>query len=130
MSTLICQNDQRREQVRAKPKLNGLDYLEVSDDQKTLTVYFLGKAPEELPDKDCGDYFRVEGGRRVRDIRITKGTVTRVKDPELDDWVTLTLNRYGDFSIYTLRIVNTEDIDPRYDHLDFSFKINCPSDLD
>lgn len=130
MSTLICQNDQRREQVRAKPKLNGLDYLEVSNDQTTLTVYFLGKAPEELPDKDCGDYFRVEGGRRVRDIRITKGTVNRVKDPELDDWVTLTLNRYGDFSTYTLRLVNTEDIDPRYDHLDFSFKINCPSDLD
>lgn len=130
MSTLICQNDQRREQVRAKPKLNGLDYLEVSDDQKALTVYFLGKAPEDLPDKDCGDYFRVEGGRRVRDIRITKGTVTRDKDSALDDKVTLTLNRYGDFSIYSLRIVNTGGIDPRYDHLDFSFKINCPSDLD
>jgi hypothetical protein len=131
MTTLICQNDQRREQVRAKPKLNGLDYLEVSNDQTTLTVYFLGKAPEELPDKDCGDYFRVEGGRRVRDIRITKGTVTRIKDPELDDWVTLTLNPRGDFSTYTLRLVDTQEwIDPRYDHLDFSFKINCPSDLD
>ena len=31
-----------------QPALNGLDYLEVSDDQRTLTVYFLGKAPREL----------------------------------------------------------------------------------
>ena len=57
--------------MRAKPKLNGLDYLEVSDDQVTLTVYFLGKAPQQLTEQNCKEHFKIEGGRRVRDIRIT-----------------------------------------------------------
>jgi len=48
MKTSICKKDLRREEVRAKEKLNGLDYLEVSDNQLTLTVYFLGKAPQQI----------------------------------------------------------------------------------
>lgn len=127
MTALICQNDQRRERVRAKSRLNGLDYLEVSNDQKTLTVYFLGKVPQLL----AAANFRIDGGRRVRDIQVISAYTERNPDPELDDVVTLALNRYGDFSTYTLRLVAVqEQIDPHYDHLDFSFKIDCPSDLD
>lgn len=127
MSTLICQNDQRRERVRAKARLNGLDYLEVSADQQTLTVYFLGKAPQPLTVAN----FKIEGGRRIPDIRVTAVRIESNPDPELDDVVTLTLNHYGDFSTYTLRLVGVQErIDPHYDHLDFSFKIDCPSDLD
>ncbi len=131
MSTSICRNDQRREQVRAKPKLNGLDYLEVSNDQVTLTVYFLGKAPQQLTEQNCKDHFKIEGGRRVRDIRVDSAQIHRDRDPELDDWVRLRLNRYGDFSTYTLRLIDAKEwIDPRYDHLDFNFKTDCPNDLD
>ena len=36
----------------------------------------------------------------------------------------------GDFSTYTVRLVNIKNIDPRYASADFSFKVNCPSDLD
>ena len=48
MNTLICLSEQRREAVRQHTRLNGLDYLEVGSDQRTLTVYFLGKAPVSL----------------------------------------------------------------------------------
>src|SRR4029450_2831940 len=41
----ICIEEGRREKVRAA-NLNGLDYVEVKgDEQRTLEVYFLGKAP-------------------------------------------------------------------------------------
>jgi hypothetical protein len=51
-------------------------------------------------------------------------------DPERDDCLVVKLDKYGDFSTYSLRLTGLETIDPRYDHVDFSFKINCPSDLD
>jgi len=66
MSALICHNEQRRERVRQHRQLNGIDYLEVSKDQRTLTVYFLGKAPVEIGAKNV----RIEGGRRIQNIRV------------------------------------------------------------
>jgi len=49
MSTtdLTCSNEGRREEVR-KTTLFGLDYVEVSDDQLTLEVFFLGRAPQKI----------------------------------------------------------------------------------
>jgi hypothetical protein len=127
MKANICQQDFRREDVRTRTSLNGLDFLEVSDDQLHLTVYFLGKAPGTL----SVDNFIIEGGRRIHTIKILSLSIHRVDDPELDDTVTLNLDRYGDFSIYTLRLVNTEEpVDPFYNRLDFSFKVNCPNELD
>ena len=133
---LTCQKERRRETVRGK-RLNGLDYLEVSDDQLTLTVYFLGKAPEEIEKENV----RIEGGRRVHDIRVHDLRVHREDEPDLDDWMEVVVSRPGDFSTYTLRVVEldeegqlTEDpmsgFDPRYSRLEFSFKASCPSDLD
>jgi len=127
MKTVECRNEVRREQIRATSHLNGLDYLDVSDDQLVLTVYFIGHAPHRLNKNN----FLIEGGRRIRDIQVTSVQIIRNPDPELDDAVKLTLDRYGDFSTYTLRIVNVmEPIDPLYDSLEFTFKINCPRDLD
>jgi hypothetical protein len=125
-STLVCKDDKRRERVR-KANLNGLDYVEVSDDQPILEVYFLGRAPQNLTKEN----FVIEGGLRVRDVRI-KSLEVHHRDPKStqDDWVTLKLNHDGDFSIYTLRLVSVPDVDPFYDRLDFSFHANCPSDLD
>ncbi len=134
--TLICRNEQRREAVRAE-YLNGLDYLEVSEDQRTLTVYFLGKAPEEIEKANV----RVEGGRRVGGIRVLDLRTHREDDPDLDDWMDVVVNQPGDFSTYTLSVVELNEegrptevpmpgFDPRYSRLEFSFKVGCPSDLD
>ncbi|MCI0397897.1 MAG: hypothetical protein L0322_23615, partial [Chloroflexi bacterium] len=45
-----CQSDDRRNAVRTtlkdgKPVLNGIDFLEVSEDQTTLTVHFIHNLP-------------------------------------------------------------------------------------
>ncbi|MBZ5506415.1 MAG: putative baseplate assembly protein [Acidobacteriia bacterium] len=130
---LCCQRDERREAVRQLIGWNGLDYVEVvDDDQLTLNLYFLGKLPPELsrPGPGLEKYLRLEGGRRVTGIRIVH--VDPVTDPDTtrDEYLTLTVEKYGDFSTYTLRLVGVERVDPQYDHVDFSFKINCPSDLD
>ena len=135
MSALICHNELRRERVRQHRELNGIDYLEVSKDQLTLTVYFLGKAPVEIDPQNL----RIEGGRRVQNIRVTNVQVHNFKQIEFDDYMEVQVDKPGDFSKYTLRIVekNTDgkwqthsDFDPRYDHLEFNFKVDCPSDLD
>src|SRR5687767_424738 len=130
--SLCCQQDDRRDAVRRKKDWNGLDYIEVDDTQLTLRVYFLGKLPPELRENKPGieRFLRIEGGTRVTDIRILDADPEVDPDPEKDDFLHLRLDKYGDFSTYTLRLVDVANVDPHYDHLDFSFKINCPSDLD
>jgi hypothetical protein len=146
-STLICQDEQRRKAIRKENKerreaeradyLNGLDYLEVGDDPRKLTVYFLDKAPERIEKENL----RIEGGRRIRDIRVVDREVYREEENDVDDWMEVVVDRAGDFSTYTLRVVELDergkptgepmaDFDPRYAWLDFSFKAGCPSDLD
>lgn len=129
MTELICQNE------RQKPRLYGLDYLEVGADQRTLTAHFLGKAPEGIDKSNV----LIEGGRRIRDIRVLSAETEFSDDPELDDTLEVVVNRPGDFSTYTLRIVARDaqgrphphpEFDRRYDSVEFSFKVDCPSDLD
>ncbi len=132
----ICKNDERRDAVRRKTGLSGLDYLDVSDDQLTLTVFFLGKAPPQIDATNV----RIDGGRRVRGIKVVKVEIQRNPEPELDDCMVVQVDKYGDFSTYTLRVVEVEngrpgnaprhDFDPRYAQLDFTFNVDCPSDLD
>src|SRR5882672_7741316 len=133
---LACLDEGRRLEVRSQG-LNGLDYLEVSEDQLTLTVVFIGKAPEDIGRANV----RIDGGRRVRGIRVLEVRLCIEDDPDLDDCMRVTVDRPGDFSPYTLSVVRAdargrathfplEGFDPRYSHLDFSFKVNCGSDLD
>jgi hypothetical protein len=130
--SLRCRQDNRRDVVRQTEGRNGLDYVEVSDDQMTLYVYFLGRLPPELAVNKPGleRYLRIEGGERVTDIVIKDVDPVASADPERDDYLVLKLDKYGDFSTYTVRLVDVDNIDPRYDHADFSFKVNCPSELD
>jgi len=134
---LNCQTVLRRHDVQNTPTWSGLDYLEVSDNQRTLTVYFLGKAPEKIERSNL----RINGGRRIQNIRVLDVEVIREEDPEVDDAMVVTVDRVGDFSQYQLRVVAADEygqptnqplqgVDPRYAQLSFSFKIGCPSDLD
>ncbi len=125
---LTCLTEIRRAQVRAA-EMNGLDYLEVSDDQRELTVYFLGPAPTEL---QAGN-FEICGGVRETDIAIIDLRLCPQTDPERDNCVVLTVDRPGDFSAYCLCLVDLPEdnpFDPRYRCLEFSFKANCPSEMD
>ena len=139
MNAMICRNEERREAVRQQKDLNGLDYLEVQGiegKRRKLTVYFLGKASVSLKPSDI----LIEGGRRIRDIRVEEVKMIRPEMADLDDHMTVTTDKDGDFSTYTLRVVNGRDekgnwtphpdFDPRYDRVEFTFKADCPSDLD
>lgn len=130
--SICCNHEERRDAVRALEGWNGIDYVEVSPDQRSLTVYFLGKLPPELQTNKPGleKYIVVEGGERIRDIRVVDVDPVVADDPEKDDFLVVELDRAGDFSTYTLRLTGVERVDPRYNSAEFSFKIDCPSDLD
>ena len=130
---LICHSDPRRDAVRRAHGRNGLDYVEVdNNDGPVLYVYFLGKLPRELQTNMPGieRFLRVEGGEHVTGLRILDVDPQVQSDPERDDYLVVALDRTGDFSPYTLRLVDVEGIDPRYDRATFSFKIDCPADID
>jgi len=140
-SDLSCQEELRREDVRAA-SLFGLDYVEVgnvegADDQRTLFVFFLGKAPEKFEKENLV----LTGGRRIRDVRISDLRVHRQKDPTLNDYLEVEVDKRGDFSPYTLSVVEVDakgrptgkpmaGFDQRYSKVTFTFKAGCPSDLD
>lgn len=138
MSTtdLTCSNEGRREEVR-KTTLFGLDYVEVSDDQLTLEVFFLGRAPQKIERANV----RITGGRSITDIVVGGVSLTHQKDRTLDDFLEIDLLNVGDYSTYTLSLVKldkdgrpTEELmdgfDPLYATVEFSFKASCPSDQD
>jgi hypothetical protein len=138
-----CEEDLRRQLVRdhrnakGHPDLNGIDYVEISEDQRTLHVYFLAKAPDPISKNNIV----ISGGRRVIGIRATHIDVCRTAGKDLDDCLKITVDKPGDFSDYTLRFVETDKrgrpadrplrgFDPRFAEIVFSFKSGCKSDLD
>src|SRR3569833_487052 len=129
---LTCQTDLRRDAVRCHKNRNGLDYVEVGDDQITLYAYFLGKLPAELskPGSQLKQYLRIDGGDSISGLQITGVDPVAGKDAEHDDYLVIHLDRTGDFSTYTLSVVGVKGIDPFYDSASFNFKICCGSDLD
>ena len=139
----ICQDQTaRRQRIRdlaqraESNEPNGIDYVEVDETQKIITVYFINKAPLEIQPQNV----RITGGVRVRDIEVTDIRLCTMDDPDRDDCMRVFVDRFGDFSPYTLKLVNAPGgrpgespltgFDPRYAQIEFSFKANCPSDLD
>jgi predicted phage baseplate assembly protein len=122
-----------RERARAagSNEPNGIDYVEVDENQHFITVYFLNKAPREVTERNV----RIAGGLRVRDIRVEGVSLCELEDPDLDDCMKVEVNKRGDFSSYTLELVSErggplEGFDPRYSRVEFSFKTGCPSEVD
>jgi len=135
----FCCDERRRGRVAAHPTLNGIDFLEVSDDpadpvelrQRVLHVHFL--KPLAAGALTAAN-FRIEGGDRVRGIKVASITEAPGGDTSVID---VEVNRAGDFSTYTLRLfdgsdpeVQPADFDPLLSAVDFSFKVACPTDFD
>lgn len=134
----FCCNEMRREAVR-KSSLNGIDYLEVRDRaanapeerQRILFIHFLKPLTAPVPAKEN---IRIEGGERIVGIQpLSAAPGTGDEDHILK----VELDRYGDYSTYTLKLVaGPEDdtplpgMDVRLASIDFSFKAECPSDFD
>jgi Baseplate J-like protein len=128
--TEICRDEQRRIDARRKP-LNGIDYIEVERSPgpgaiPTLAVYFFGKAPDEL----ASSHIAIEGGTRITGVQATDVQICPGADREQEGFARVTVNKDGDFSTCTLRITGLAGFDPIYSSFEFTFKPDCPADLD
>jgi hypothetical protein len=139
-STLKCIDERRRQTVRdqAEGGLNGIDYIEIVEgtQQRLLCVHFFGEVPSLARAN-----VRIEGGQRIRDIKVLEVEPHQSADPEHQDCLRIQVDRAGDFSCYKVCLyeVDSEGLttdeflkgfDPRYVCAEFSFKVECPSDLD
>jgi hypothetical protein len=135
-----CGSDLRRELVRRARVVNGIDHLEVADDQRSLDVQFVlplpgtgaGAVPDD-PAKALGpEHVRITGG-----LRRPRISVVRVSAEH--DVLTVETDVAGDFSTYTLSLRGTDadrpedpppGFDPRLADVRFSFKAGCASEFD
>jgi hypothetical protein len=134
----FCCDDRRRIEVRDHSPLNGIDFLEVldlaatnqADRQRTLLVHMLKPIAGAL----SPDNVVIEGGVRIRPVTVTEATVGTGEQTHI---LTMTVDRPGDYSTYTLRLVAGQrnpnpptGFDRLLSAIDFSFKVECPSDFD
>jgi hypothetical protein len=135
----FCCDERRRDAVRGSA-LNGIDYLEVLDQdaplppsnrQRFLRVHFINPiAANSLSVVNV----TITGGERIRPIVILDASIGTGEDADI---LTVEVEEAGDFSIYTLSLVRgphetapPDGIDPRLAAVDFSFKVECPADFD
>ena len=106
MTIYLCDNDRRRQAILGQPGLNGIDYLEVLDQeapspslrQQILVVSFINPPP---PAGIGRGNVLIAGGERITGIQVTSVSTT-------GNTLTVQVNEPGDFSQYTLRIVDAK----------------------
>ncbi|MGA7206334.1 MAG: hypothetical protein WBX27_17095, partial [Specibacter sp.] len=132
-----------------QPGTNGLDYVEVSDDQLTLEVHFTGAIPPlaapGTPNGLAAANFRLGGGDSITGIAVAslalQGGGGDPDDDAGEPFLALTVDRPGDFSCYRLAVGVANPsapggwgpypgIDPDHAWAEFSFKAGCPTDID
>ncbi|MGH2689514.1 MAG: baseplate J/gp47 family protein, partial [Actinomycetota bacterium] len=150
-----CCDENRRRLVAEAGTLNGIDYLEVLDDaapsgsprQRTLLVHLLATVPASLAQENVV----VERGERVRNILVewvdaASGPLPKATPaektylaglPDPDKILVVRTDSAGDFSTYLLRLVKSrgsdeppEGFDEILAAIEFSFKVDCPSEFD
>ena len=139
-----CATDKRRGAVRTSGHLAGLDYVEVEPNGTTLVVHFFGTVPKGLSVRNVV----IDGGRRIRDIRVQSAKFVYHEDG--DTCLHVTIDRPGDFSNYCVCLIEPvettadclgdppsaverkipDGIDPRYACAPLLFRTDCPSTLD
>jgi len=147
----ICCDVRRLEVLRQFGSANAIEFLEVRDllepiedlRQRTLFVRLL-RPGFAL----AADNIRIDGGARVATVPVEWAAAADAlppgTDPELVDGIddlarTLVVRTAlaGDFSRYTLRLLAASGsdqppagFDPKLAQIEFSFKVECPSDFD
>lgn len=154
-----CCSDNRKATVLNNPKLNGIDYLEVlpNDDlpQQTLLLHCLKTAPSNLKVTNI----LITGGESITGITVLwvapatpppaqatifeKGYLSKLAD--VSNTLVIRTSQAGDFSPYTLRLVNDstgasedsfevtevlDEFDPQLSAVQFSFKVECGPNFD
>jgi baseplate J-like protein len=133
MTPYFCCDEVRRNAVRASANFNGIDFLEVldsdaptpADRQRILRIHFL-KSPALLNIQPANVV--ITGGERIRDIKVDAVSHD-------GDVVVVHLSAFGDYAPYRLQLIKADGsafdtLDPVLSAIDFSFKVECPSDFD
>jgi hypothetical protein len=133
-----CRNENRKEFLRDQPLLNGIDYIEVSPDRRSIAVYFIhplpgqrGGVPSDIKPLNETNLI-IEGGVRIRNLMIIPPI--EVKEERV---LILNIDSPGDFSTYKLRLIKSpndrrpiDGFDPRISEIDFSFNTQYPLETD
>ncbi|MCP4329286.1 MAG: putative baseplate assembly protein [Alphaproteobacteria bacterium] len=134
----FCCDQRRRTEVRGGP-LNGIDFVEVldldasadGDRQRFLFVHLINDPGGVV---FTPDNVRIEGGERVTGIVVLDAGFGAGDEATV---LTIEVDRPGDFSPYLVRLVRGPtddrppvDFDPMLSAVEFSFKVECPSDFD
>lgn len=150
----FCCDERRVNALKSQNALNGIDFLEVSDNpadayKKRQCTLFLHFVNDLFLNSLREENILIEGGERIRNIKVVKVICSTIGSPPLSppsfasppdvssNMLTVEVDKRGDFSTYTLRLVQDfehqdppEVFDPILSTIDFSFKAACPSDFD
>jgi len=128
-----CGEQRRRATLHAGANLNGIDYIEVGADMRTLCVHLFAGVPEGLGVANV----RVRGGRRVQGLVALEVDVDEADDMHDDACLRVVLDRAGDHSPYCLCLVEADSpadpdawralagFDPRYACAEFRVRLDC-----
>jgi hypothetical protein len=155
-SQLKCNIEDRRKAI-VDSALNGIDYLEVvlTDPncvkcKPYIVVYFFKSLDPAAPFNK--DNVKIEGGVRVKNIAVNWAAPAavyisqhkdmqkklQIEDKDLEQALVVYPQSDGDFSTYTLRIVDSSSaegtppngFDKLLSSITFSFKVDCPAEFD
>jgi hypothetical protein len=152
-SQLNCPNDARLAQLRAlaNPAHNAIDYIDVLPGQRLLAVHCVAElGPLTTPATPAlsADNVIIQGGVRVGPIavlgawrgdQVPPGLLSQPLGSDATQTLVVQTNSSGDFSTYRLLLVDSTsdpelaprpEFDPLLSGIDFSFKVDCPSDFD
>ncbi|HSS22513.1 MAG TPA: putative baseplate assembly protein [Pyrinomonadaceae bacterium] len=157
MIYFCCDDERRRNAVKAHPTLNGIDFIEVDDDhdapfaarQRKLFVHFIEK--ETAPGRQSlanllanlrVENVRIEGGERIKDVAVIRISTAisaspPASPPVADNVLIVEVSKPGDFSTYILRFIKDlktaeppAGLDPGLSAVAFSFKVACETHFD
>lgn len=124
----------RLQELLSQNSVTGIDFVYVYEDQKTLDVFFfqhdVPPQAEDIVGTVALDQIRIyspTGGEGLPEVPVVNSPTWVTVDNR--DVLRLTTAVPGDFSLYRMRIDNP-NIDRYFNDVTFSFKANCPSDLD
>ncbi|MBI1395854.1 MAG: putative baseplate assembly protein [Betaproteobacteria bacterium] len=152
MTNCFCCDPRRRNAVEARPDWNGIDFLEVLDDpadpiELRQTTLLVTCVHDLSPGTLTAANVRIDGGERIRNIRIVAvdvapslvppGSAPGTSASVQPRMLRVRVAAPGDFSFYTLRLVDALDdtrppagFDRLLSSIDFTFKGACAGDFD
>ena len=135
-TALACLDPQRQADLRRRGP-NGIDYVEVSEQNYRLTVYLLRPAPANLSIANV----LIRGGANAVPVTIVDLQLCLIDDLERDDCFYVTLDRPGNAAEYCVQLVALdeygqptgdpyENFDPLYSEAFFHFESSPVSLID